>query len=117
MIFVSPSIRTVTTASGATAVQVVTSEHAGNRMSKSDLKARPIYARTEGSINAHLNIVMATLAVSRMMESATGRSIKRLVRTFKKYRSFELRVEDTTIHVATPLPAEVQNLVHAITEP
>ena len=75
----------MTTASGATAVQVVTSEHAGNRMSKSDLKARPIYARTEGSINAHLNIVMATLAVSRMMESATGRSIKRLVRTFTNY--------------------------------
>ena len=113
----SPYNRTATTASGATAVQAVTSEHAGNRMSKSDLKARPIYARTADQINANLNIVMAALAVSRMMESATGLSIKRLVRTFKKYRSFELRVEDTTIHAATPLPAEVQNLVHAITGP
>lgn len=87
------------------------------RMSKSDLKARPIYARTEDSINAHLNIVMTALAISRMMETATGLSIKRVVRTLKKYRTFELNVGGTTIHAATPLPPEVQKLVEAIINP
>ena len=86
------------------------------RMSKSDLKARPIYARTEDSINAHLNIVMAALAISHTMESLTGSSIKRLVRTLKKYRTFELSIEGKTLHAATPLPTEVQNLVNTITK-
>ncbi|WP_425321658.1 IS1634 family transposase [Corynebacterium lizhenjunii] len=86
------------------------------RMSKSDLKARPIYARTEDSINAHLNIVMAALAISQMMETATGKSIKRLVRTLKKYRTFELKLNGTTIHAATPLPPDVQQLLNAITQ-
>ena len=35
------------------------------RMSKSDLQARPIYHRKRDSIDAHLNIVFAALAVSR----------------------------------------------------
>lgn len=87
------------------------------RMSKSDLKARPIYARMQDSIDAHLNIVMAALAVSRMMEQASGLSIKRLVRTLKKYRTFELNVSGTTIHAATPLPPEVQSIVDAIINP
>nr|WP_144018384.1 IS1634 family transposase [Corynebacterium glutamicum] len=87
------------------------------RMSKSDLKARPIYARTEDSINAHLNVVIAALAVSRVMETATGLTVKRLVRTLKKYRSFELLVDGKTIHAATPLPEEVQGHVDAILKP
>ena len=35
------------------------------RMSKSDLKTRPIYHHKRESIKAHLSIVSATLAVSR----------------------------------------------------
>ncbi len=85
------------------------------RMSKSDLQARPIYARTVDSINAHLNIVMVALAISRMMENATGLSIKRVVRTLKKYRSFEINVNGQTVHAATP-PPDVAALIKAIME-
>ena len=38
------------------------------RMSKSDLQARPIYHRKRDSIEAHLTIVFAALAVSRWIE-------------------------------------------------
>jgi hypothetical protein len=38
------------------------------RMSKSDLRARPIYHHKRDSIEAHLTIVMAALAVSRWLE-------------------------------------------------
>ena len=38
------------------------------RMSKSDLRARPIYHHTRESIEAHLTIVMAALAVGRFVE-------------------------------------------------
>jgi hypothetical protein len=36
------------------------------RMSKSDLQARPVYHRKRDSIEAHLTIVFAALAVSRL---------------------------------------------------
>jgi hypothetical protein len=42
------------------------------RMAKSDLPARPICHRTRDSIEAHLTIVFAALAVSRWIESQTG---------------------------------------------
>ena len=87
------------------------------RMSKSDLKARPIYARKQNSITAHLNIVMAALAVTHLMETRSGHFIKRLVRTLKKYRSFQLVVGGETIHAAVPLPPEIQTLVNTITTP
>jgi transposase len=51
------------------------------RMSKHDLKARPIYHRKRESIGAHLSIVFAALAVTRCIEDRTGWSIKRFVRT------------------------------------
>lgn len=87
------------------------------RMSKSDLKARPIYARKQDSITAHLKIVMAALAVARLMETRSAQSIKRLVRTLKKYRSFELNIGGETINAAVPLPPEIQPLVNTITAP
>ena len=84
-------------------------------MSKSDLKARPIYARKQDSITAHLHIVMAALAVAHLMETRSGQSIKRLVRTLKKYRSFELNIGGETIHAAIPLPPDITATIQAIT--
>ena len=46
------------------------------RMPKSDLQARPIYHREGDSIEAHLTIVFAALAVSRWIEARTGWSIR-----------------------------------------
>ena len=49
------------------------------RMSKHDLQARPIYHRKRDSIEAHLTIVFAALAVSRWIEATTGWSIRKFV--------------------------------------
>jgi hypothetical protein len=46
-------------------------------MSKTDLAARPIYHHTRESIDAHLTIVFAALAVSRWIEDTTGWSVKK----------------------------------------
>ncbi len=51
------------------------------RMSKHDLAARPIYHHKRESIEAHLTIVFAALAVSRLIENRTGWSVRRFVRT------------------------------------
>lgn len=57
------------------------------RMSKSDLKARPIYHHKRDSIEAHLTIVLAALAIGKTIEARTGLSIKRFVNTLRPIRS------------------------------
>ena len=57
------------------------------RMSKHDLQARPIYHHIRESIEAHLSIVVTALAVSHWVEHQTGWSIKKLVRTARRYRT------------------------------
>jgi len=54
------------------------------RMSKSDLRARPIYHRKLGSIEAHITIVFAALAIARFIEGRTDISIKRFVQTLNR---------------------------------
>jgi hypothetical protein len=50
-------------------------------MSKHDLQARPVYHHKRQSIDAHLTIVFAAVAVSHWIETQTGWSIKKFVRT------------------------------------
>ena len=61
------------------------------RMSNHDLQARPIYHHTRESIEAHLTIVFAALAVSHWIEHRTGWSIKKFVRTTGRYRNVQIR--------------------------
>lgn len=81
------------------------------RMSKSDLKARPIYHRKRDSIDAHLTVVMAAMAVGHLLEQRSGLSLKRLVRTLKKYRTFESQVAGHTVHAASPIPDDAAELI------
>ena len=60
------------------------------RRSKHDLQARPIYHHRD-SIEAHLTIVFAALAVSRWIEDRTGWSIRKFVRTARRYRTIEVQ--------------------------
>ena len=78
------------------------------RMSKSDLRARPIYHHKRDSIEAHLSVVMAALAVSRLVERSTTWSIARFVKTLRRYRTVTIQAGDQTITAADPLPGEAQ---------
>lgn len=62
------------------------------RMSKTDLKARPMFHHTRDAIEAHLTIVFAALAVSRHLQHATSTSIKKIVQTLRP-------LQDVTIHL------------------
>jgi hypothetical protein len=84
------------------------------RMSKTDLAARPIFHHTRESIEAHLTIVFAALAVSRWIENTTGWSIKRFVTTARRYRTIEIQAGDHTITAADPVTAELQTALDAI---
>ena len=66
-------------------------------MSKSDLQARPIYHRKRDSTEAHLTIVFAALAVSRWIEAQTGWSIRKFIKTARRYRTIEIQAGRQTI--------------------
>lgn len=56
------------------------------RMSKNDLRARPIFHRQRDAIEAHLTIVMTALAISRYLYQKTGITVKKLVRILRPLR-------------------------------
>lgn len=87
------------------------------RMSKHDLQARPSYHRKRDSIEAHLTVVFAALAVSRWIEDTTGWSIKKFVRTARRYRTVEIQAGQHTITAADPLPDDLSNALEAIQRP
>jgi hypothetical protein len=84
------------------------------RMSKSDLQARPVYHRTRDSIEAHLTIVFAALAVGRWIEAQTGWSIRKFVKTARRYRTIEIRAGRQTLTAADPLPDDLRQALDAI---
>jgi hypothetical protein len=84
------------------------------RMSKTDLRARPIYHHKRESIEAHLTIVFAALAVSRWLERTTGWSTKKLLTTLRRYHTIDIQAGDQTITAADPLPADIRAVLDSI---
>jgi transposase len=85
------------------------------RMSKHDLRARPIYHHARESIEAHLTIVFAALAVTRLIEEQTGWSIKKFVRTARRYRTVEIRAGQQILTAEDPLPTDLRDALALIT--
>ena len=84
------------------------------RMSKHDLQARPVYHHTRESIEAHLTIVFAALAVSHYIEHQTGWSIKKFVRTTRRYRTVKIKAGRQTLTAADPLPDDLRDALAKI---
>jgi Cation efflux family len=84
------------------------------RMSKHDLQARPVYHHQRESIDAHLTIVFAALAVSRWVEQATGWSIKKFVKTARRYRTIEIQAGNHVLTAAEPLTSELHEILSRI---
>lgn len=84
------------------------------RISKSDLRARPIFHHKRESIEAHLTIVMAALAVSHWLERVTDWSIRRLVQTLRRQRSIAVQTGGHILHAGTPLDDETRGVIAAV---
>jgi hypothetical protein len=87
------------------------------RMSKHDLAARPIYHHKRESIDAHLSVVFAALAVGRLVEDRTGWSIRRFVRTTRRYRTVQIRAGSQLLTAEDPIPADLRDALTRITTP
>jgi len=100
--------------------QVVTFYHqlfnveASFRMAKSDLKARPIFHRKRDSIEAHLTIILAALAIGRTIEKQTGMSIKKFVNTLRPIRSGTIIINGQEYSAEAEIPLDVRSLLQKL---
>ena len=58
--------------------------------------------------------MFAALAVSRWIEARTGWSIRKFVRTTRRYKTIQIRAGDHVITAADPLPDELRRAIEAI---
>jgi transposase len=113
----------ITNLPGTTPEFVISSYHrlfqieASFRMSKNDLAARPIYHHKRESIEAHLSIVFAALAISRLIEDRTGWSIRKFVRTARRYRTVHIRAGQQLLTAEDPLPDDLREALALIARP
>lgn len=80
------------------------------RMAKSDLRARPVFHRKQDSIEAHLTIVLAAMAVGKTIEAKTGLSIKQFVKTLRPIRSGVITLNGQDF----PVEAQIPEVIHTL---
>ena len=81
------------------------------RMSKTDLRARPIFARTRDAIEAHLTIVFTALAVARYAQNRAGVSVRKLVQVLRPLRSAVVSVNGQEVTLPPEVPAGEQEIL------
>ena len=102
------------------AAEVIASYHslwqveASFRMSKTDLRARPMFHHTREAIEAHLTIVFTALALAREVQARTGLSIRNVIRQLRPLRSATILANGQTHKIPTHIPHEQQALIDAL---
>jgi hypothetical protein len=81
------------------------------RMTKTDLAARPVFHRLRDSIEAHLTIVFAALAVSREAQARTGVSINKIVKTLRPLRTATITLGRQQITAEPRIPAPARQIL------
>lgn len=104
----------------ASGAQVITAYHdlyqveRSFRMSKTDLRGRPIFHRKKDSILAHLSIVFTALAISRTIQARTGLSIRRVLQILRPLRSAVLAVGGHEVIVPPQVPQEAVEVLEKL---
>ena len=62
------------------------------QMSKTDLRARPMFHHTRQAIEAHLTIVFTALAVAHYLQATTGASLKKIITTLRPLQDATIRI-------------------------
>ncbi len=103
--------------------EVLTSYHdlwqveASFRMSKTDLRARPLFARRRHAIEAHLTIVFTALAISREVQNRTGLAIRNVIRQLRPLRSATIAINGANQTFGPAIPDDQQAVLDAIQRP
>jgi hypothetical protein len=81
------------------------------RMTKSDLRARPVFHHEREAIEAHLTVVFAALAVSRHLQDRAGISIKKIVQTLRAARSSAIEINGQRMTLDPELTAPARAIL------
>lgn len=81
------------------------------RMSKHDLRARPIFHHHTEAIEAHLTIVFTALATARWLQTTTGLSIKRLVRLLRPLQQVTIQIAGQTITAQPQITPDTATII------
>lgn len=84
------------------------------RMAKSDLKARPVFHHKREAIEAHLTVVLASLAISRKLEQQTNISIKRFVKSLRPIRSGMVTLNGKDYPATASIPEDIHKLLQKL---
>ena len=87
------------------------------RMSKHDLRARPVFHHTRDAIEAHLTVVMAALAVARYLQELTGISIKRIIRTLKPLQDVTINLNGHKIAAQPQITPTAASILKSLQSP
>jgi Transposase DDE domain len=86
------------------------------RMTKSDLRARPVFHHQRESIEAHLTVVFAALAVARHLQNTTGLSIKKIIQTLRVQRSATIEISGQRLTLGPDLTDAARHILDTLTE-
>jgi len=81
------------------------------RMSKHDLKARPVFHHRRDAIDAHITVVFAALAISRSIQAATGITIRRWRKAIEPIRTADITIAGHQITIPPAIPDTVKPLL------
>ncbi|WP_029663160.1 IS1634 family transposase [Cellulomonas sp. KRMCY2] len=81
------------------------------RMTKGDLRARPVFHHQRQAIEAHLTVVFAALAVARHLQDATGTSIKKIVQALRTARSATIEINGQRLTLDPNLTGTVRAML------
>lgn len=84
------------------------------RMSKNDLRARPIFHHERDSIEAHLTVVFAALAIARDLQERTGLSLKKIITTLRPLRSVDVQIAGHTLTAEPTLTPQAIEILDAL---
>ena len=102
------------------ASEVIASYHelwrveAAFRMSKTDLRARPIFHHTRDAIEAHLTIVFTALAIARDLQARTGWSIKRIIQTLQPLRHVTITINGHPIEAQPAISDNTREILNTL---
>ena len=87
------------------------------RMSKHDLRARPVFHHQRDAIEAHLTVVMAALAVARHLQETTGISVKRIIRALKPLQDITINLNGHKITAQPQITPTAASILKSLQSP
>jgi hypothetical protein len=87
------------------------------RMSKNDLRARPMFHRTRDAIEAHLTIVFTALAVAHNVQERSGLAIAKVIKQLRPLRSATIAINGATETFPPQIPAEQRKILDSLDIP